>query len=416
MANRVIKTPLGRVLTLLGLGLTLFLTTNSTISAPLQTAIPGVADESAAAPIAFFRASPATSAATRATSPPSPQADIAAYRIVSRWDINPVTYSIVNCPAAVDCDAAHAAAQQAIEAWDEVSGLSLEPVPQDGDIVLLWASGYHGDGFPFDGPGGILGHTFYPLEYLGAWAGDVHLDMDEQWTLDAPNDDQTHLPTTVMHEVGHALGLGHSRDPEALMWAEYDGIRTLAADDIAGIQALYGPPEPEPEPEPEPSPTPPPESPEPPSPVTATATTTVRIRSGPDVSFEQIGLLPLDAEVPVTGKNTDGSWLFIEYEGAQGWAAGWLMLINGDLDGVPILDMPQEDAVPTAASGSNVHIRSGPGTEYELLGSLPANESVPIVGRSEAVPWLLVEYQGTQGWIAEWLVAVEGDLSLVPVR
>ena len=410
MANQVIEAPRCRVLTILGLGLTLFLTTNSTISAPLQTPMPGFADESATASVAFFRASPTTHADSRATSPPSPQADIAAYRIVSRWDINPVTYSIVNCPSSVDCDAAHAAAQQAVEAWDEVSGLSLEPVPQDGDIVILWASGYHGDGFPFDGPGGILGHTFYPLEYLGPWAGDVHLDMDEQWTLDAPNDDQTHLPTTVMHEVGHALGLGHSRDPEALMWAEYDGVRTLAEDDIAGIQALYGPPEPVPEPEPSP------ESPEPTSPVTATATTTIRLRSGPDVSFEQIGFLPLDAEVPVTGKNADGSWLFVEYEGLQGWAAGWLMRINGDLNGVPILDMPQEDAVPTAASESTVHIRSGPGTDYSLLGSLPPNESVPVVGRSEAAPWLLIEYQGIQGWVADWLVAVEGDLSLVPAR
>jgi uncharacterized protein YraI len=232
--------------------------------------------------------------------------------------------------------------------------------------------------------------------------------MDELWTLDTPTDDQAHLPTTLMHEVGHALGLGHSSDPAALMWAEYDGVRHLVEDDIAGIQALYGLPDADS--------TPLPESPESASPVTATATTSVRIRYGPDVSFEQIGLLPIDDEVPVSSKNADGSWLFVEYEGQRGWVAGWLMRINGDLNGVPILDIPQEGSVPTATSGSIIRIRSGPGTEYFALGSLPANESVPIVGRSEVTPWLLIEYQHMQGWVADWLVVVEGELSLVPIR
>jgi uncharacterized protein YraI len=409
VAYQVIKAPLSRVMvTIPGLTLALLLTTNSTISRhltpELYTAGESTVNSASGPQVNNLTASNDTSL----TAPPFPQTDIAAYRIVSRWDINPVTYSIVNCPATLDCDAAQAATQQAVEAWDEVCGLSLVATPQGGDIMILWATGYHGDWFPFDGPGGMLGHTFYPLEYLGELAGDVHLDMDEQWTLDPPTEGQAHLPTTVMHEMGHALGLGHSQDPDALMWEEYDGVRHLAADDIAGIQALYGPPDTEP--------AAPPESPEPASLVTATATTAVRIRSGPDVSSEQIGLLPLNTEVPVSGINGDGTWLFIDYEGLSGWVAGWLMRINGDLSGVPILDVPQQDSAPTATSASTIHIRAGPGTEYSPLGNLPANESVPIIGRSGGNPWLLIEYQHIQGWVAGWLVSVEGDLSLVSIR
>ena len=29
-------------------------------------------------------------------------------------------------------------------------------------VNILWATFAHGDGFPFDGTGGILAHTFYP--------------------------------------------------------------------------------------------------------------------------------------------------------------------------------------------------------------------------------------------------------------
>jgi hypothetical protein len=46
-----------------------------------------------------------------------------------------------------------------------------------------------------------------------------------------------------MHEIGHALGMGHSNDRNSVMYALYnDNIKLeLQTDDIYAIQRLYNP-------------------------------------------------------------------------------------------------------------------------------------------------------------------------------
>lgn len=350
---------------------------------------------------------PDTPIASDTTLPPA-----AAYTTVGRWSKNPVTYSLENCPNHLDCAVAHDVLRQAVEAWDEVCGLTLDETTAGlGDIRITFGDdGLLAGGAPLDGPGGLLGYSYFPYSWLGPRAGDVYLDPDERWVTGTPTGDQVHLLTVAMHEVGHALGLDHTADSTALMWEEYEGPRALNADDIAGIQSLYGAP-----------------SGATAGGVQATATTAIRLRSGPGTTYQQVGTVPYNVTVPALGRNSVGDWLYVDYQGQRGWIAGWLANIQGDVLSLPVVGAdgsgaaaPQPPSSPGDSAAQVValetlRIRSGPGTEYRQIGRLPLRAVAPVIGRTSSNEWLLISYNGVQGWVAAWYCRVSGDLNQVPV-
>lgn len=107
-----------------------------------------------------------------------------------------------------------------------------------------------------------MAHAFGPGPGIG---GDTHFDDNEHWTAGQMGKNNNtsilyeekgvfsvmtftllvagfNLFVVAAHEIGHALGLKHSRNPDSLMYPNYRPSRPanlLSPEDVANINALY---------------------------------------------------------------------------------------------------------------------------------------------------------------------------------
>lgn len=170
-----------------------------------------------------------------------------------------LTYSLSNLadgglPGGLQPAQLRAAVEEVLALWASYAPLRFVEVVDSGPApseVVYGAAGHpqirighhyiDGDVAPDE-----LAHAYLPPDEIfnDGLSGDVHFDDGNTWSLDP--DTAVDVLEVLVHELGHALGLGHEEFATAIMnpfyAGRYDGLGTsfLFPDDIAGIRGLYG--------------------------------------------------------------------------------------------------------------------------------------------------------------------------------
>lgn len=66
-------------------------------------------------------------------------------------------------------------------------------------------------------------------------------------------------------------------------------------------------------------------------------------------------------------------------------------------------------------SANVLNVRNGPGFDFDQIGQIKAGERYRVMGASADYSWLVIEYQGSFGWVRTEYTQILGDINLVSV-
>ena len=126
----------------------------------------------------------------------------------------------------------------AFESWSDVCDLNFSRTREfhaANIIISCNADKKHG----FGEKAGTLARAQFPEEdYSGSVL--IWTDVYEDWVAHNSNEEGVILQAVAAHEIGHALGLKHSKNKDSLMYPRYNpSIIKPQSEDISRIQALY---------------------------------------------------------------------------------------------------------------------------------------------------------------------------------
>jgi uncharacterized protein YraI len=149
--------------------------------------------------------------------------------------------------------------------------------------------------------------------------------------------------------------------------------------------------------------------------VEGTSSTQINVRSDPSTAGTVLGIIAPNTKVQIVGKDPGGNWWQILYEqgsDGKGWVTAQYVTTAKDIN-VPVIGGSSVDPNNgnVAIVQQQINIRSGPGTGFNSLGTLNAQDVVNLTGKDANGAWLQIAYttgpEG-KGWVNAAFVQARG--------
>jgi uncharacterized protein YgiM (DUF1202 family) len=150
------------------------------------------------------------------------------------------------------------------------------------------------------------------------------------------------------------------------------------------------------------------------------ATGALNVRSGPGVTYSVVTVASQGQTVQMLGRNANSSWVKIRLSsGTEGWvnASSDYITPSVAVSSLPFADSPAAPEPPVpVAPGAVLNLRSGPGFNYPVTGSVYQGLQVNAIGRNAANTWLKVRLSdGQEGWLGAQYVQLSIPIGNLPV-
>jgi uncharacterized protein YgiM (DUF1202 family) len=165
---------------------------------------------------------------------------------------------------------------------------------------------------------------------------------------------------------------------------------------------------------------------DPSAPVSAVVTSSadrLNVRSGPGTNFGVVAKLLGGAPLQIIGQDTAGAWYQVRADGITGdaWVFAQFVVVDGTAAPVVQPAIPEQAqsipapaaTVPTAITRpASMNVRSGPGTTYGVVTTLPAGSAVEILALNTAGDWYQVRVPSLAdpAWVFASLTSASGSL------